>query len=270
MGSLPSAAQLPPAECGASSATVSANPSPVPQAAAGAPEQAAAEQPGRPLAAEDMAAFEQKYGLALPQDYKAFLLRRNGGRPEKRRFTVLNAAISSHAMYYLPLDAAVERNLERFFVELNRGGIIPGDLLPIAATPRGSFVCLALTGANQGCVYFWDRDDQEYDEEDELKPSYNYMYLAAADFADFVYGIEWQDKMEQAVEAFVERLDGGLAGEFRLVMTELKRETEDEKCKERSIRSRDCMRTYVPFVRAARFDPSLKNKFVRTDPLTFA
>ncbi|MBU7314722.1 SMI1/KNR4 family protein [Paenibacillus oleatilyticus] len=232
--SFPSAEQLPPAEGAASSATVTDDRRPEPEADARSAEQAEAEKPGWPLADGDIAAFERKYGLALPQDYKAFLLRRNGGRPEKRRFTVLNAAISSHAMYYLPLDAAVERNLERFFVELNRGGIIPGELLPIATTPRGSFVCLALTGANRGCVYFWDRDDQEYDEEDGLKPSYNYMYLAAADFADFVYGIEWQDKMEQAVEAFVERLDGVLAGEFRQVMTELKRETENEneECKE--------------------------------------
>jgi hypothetical protein len=42
---------------------------------------------GPAVTAEAMAAFETQYGVSLPDDYRGFLLRQNGGRPEPNRLT---------------------------------------------------------------------------------------------------------------------------------------------------------------------------------------
>jgi hypothetical protein len=41
----------------------------------------------RPLTAERLAAFEREFGTPLPEDYRAFLLRHNGGVPDRRPST---------------------------------------------------------------------------------------------------------------------------------------------------------------------------------------
>ena len=46
----------------------------------------------RPLSAEDVQAIEAQIGVRLPDDYKAFLLRHNGGRPRPNAFPIQGLA----------------------------------------------------------------------------------------------------------------------------------------------------------------------------------
>ncbi len=46
------------------------------------------EDTGRPLTERDLADLESELGFKLPQAYRAFLMKYNGGRPEPEAFPI--------------------------------------------------------------------------------------------------------------------------------------------------------------------------------------
>ncbi len=104
-------------------------------------------------------AFETEIGQRLPDDYRAFLLHYNGGRPAQRGFQFARRAnFHVHAVvhWFLSLHDGEASNLEHTARALHRR--IPPDTLPIANDPYGSFVLLGLGGESRGKVYFWDHE----------------------------------------------------------------------------------------------------------------
>jgi hypothetical protein len=102
------------------------------------------------LAPERLAAFEASLGTSLPDPYRAHLLAHNGGHVEGAR--KIHELHHVHGIHDGPQWARFPDSQAIY------GGLVPRNLLPIADDPGGNLICLVLTGANRGAVWFWDHE----------------------------------------------------------------------------------------------------------------
>ncbi|RKG61079.1 SMI1/KNR4 family protein [Corallococcus sp. AB011P] len=138
---------------------------------------------GGPLLSNaDLDAFEQRYGFALPLPLREFLLTSNGGRPERDLFKLQglpgNPFGRIHFFFGLndPIEACnLDWNLEVFRDR------IPPELLPIATTEGADKVCLSVTGATAGQVFYWDA---------HARPGTNSVHLLAEDLDTFISALQ--------------------------------------------------------------------------------
>jgi hypothetical protein len=125
---------------------------------------------------------EKKYGCQLPDDYRRFLLKENGGFPllDCVPFTEGGRKTASDVFCYLavcdePAWASMEWNFDTFSSRL------PKDTLPIARDSCGNLWLLKVGGENSGSVYFWDHGSYDTFDETELD---NWPRVAAS-FQEF-------------------------------------------------------------------------------------
>ncbi len=85
-------------------------------------------------------------------------------------------------MMFLPLADIDSSNLRRNYLIFNKANLIPANLLPIAEAPRMHQICISLYGEDARSVYHWFADH----EDEEIIPSYEYMYLIADSFTEFI------------------------------------------------------------------------------------
>ena len=101
-------------------------------------------------------AFEEKYNLILPDDYKVFLKRTNG-------IDLMGTQV--YGIYDEPIHMSLGRafNIEHFEVENE----MPGYLIPFSPDGGGNHYCFDSTRCNsESCkVVFWQHD-LSYSEED--------------------------------------------------------------------------------------------------------
>jgi uncharacterized protein (TIGR02996 family) len=142
--------------------------------------------PGPALAPEDFEAFEEKHRIALPAEYRAFLLNQNGGRPPPCRVSIQEA---------FDLYSGVDNYVGDFTVIPPVGGRPAGARCPkeawvqndpggamlyiaddwIGGAPTGFY--LGLSGDRRGRVFY-------YHPTLVVRP-----YLVAASFSDFLGNI---------------------------------------------------------------------------------
>jgi hypothetical protein len=152
--------------------------------------------PGKapPPSQDQLEAFEAEIGAALPDDYRRFLLRSNGGTldwyefqgptPEGRSWTVVVSDVGG-----LRDEANLSLRHARSCYQGHELQI-PRALLWIMGDPGGNAVCLGLTGDYRGRVYFWIHDEQPDPEEwDGGVETAGNVILLADSFTDFVAGI---------------------------------------------------------------------------------
>jgi hypothetical protein len=135
----------------------------------------------------DIEAWEQREGLALPEPYRTFMLRYNGGRVSPRTFRteagvgrMLGPYVSESEENYCDLIlswASVERHWRG---EIFGIGIPPRHLL-FAATPGSIELLMALTPENYGRVYAWVHTNWTWGEEGN-----NVIFPLAPDFRAFL------------------------------------------------------------------------------------
>lgn len=130
---------------------------------------------------------ERALGKALPEEFKRFVLKHNGGRPEPATFRVR----------WSGQDWAIgwERNMVHFFLSFQGGsenfldysrtfqGRIPADTVPIAYDPGGNLILLGISGPTVGRVFFWMR---EYEVPEGETPDYSNVGLIANSFNEFL------------------------------------------------------------------------------------
>jgi hypothetical protein len=108
--------------------------------------------------------LERKLGVALPEQYRRFLLRHNGGSPVPAGFRIKNEGApyaDSEVDAFLAVHEGKIASFEDFFdtykVEEKR---MPDRLVPIAYDPFGNVVCISVEGPDRGAVYFWDHEHE--------------------------------------------------------------------------------------------------------------
>jgi hypothetical protein len=109
------------------------------------------------LDTELLVRLEEGIGTVLPEDYRAFLVATNGGRPAREEVALGGTEGSTllHTFYGLhagPEHARLDTNLQWL------NGRIPTGLLPIAGDQVGNVFCLGLFGSSRGMVFFWDHE----------------------------------------------------------------------------------------------------------------
>jgi cell wall assembly regulator SMI1 len=139
-----------------------------------------------PLHESDIAKAEHRMGVTLPDDYRQFLLRHNGGRPDRNVFPVVGDPLNDTGIInwlYSIEDGDVYDLVGN--AEIYKGRM-PAELLPIGLDPFGNQICLALAGPNKGRVYFWDHEEEVGEDE---KPTYENVYFIANSFTEMMDGL---------------------------------------------------------------------------------
>lgn len=153
-----------------------------------------------PLSPSEVTSLEEKLGIALPVDYRSFLLSYGaamfGEEVEMEPISKLPEHISSDgkAPFSCFYGARCERHqsLEKK-IDVFRYRM-PTTMIPIAHDGGGNQICLGISGKERDRVYYWDRemepDESEY-LEDTGKPmpveeKMRNVHVIADSFRDFV------------------------------------------------------------------------------------
>src|SRR5271157_2805651 len=105
----------------------------------------------RPLNDEDLVSLEREIGKALPESYKAFLLRYNGGLPSPDSFPIQGMQDNPYGVIqeFLGIDCPIISSNLKWNHQI-LASRIPPNLFPIASTPSGDMLCLSLGGDDCG------------------------------------------------------------------------------------------------------------------------
>jgi hypothetical protein len=122
----------------------------------------------------EIAAFERKVGLTLPESYKMFLLQSNGGRPGDSDIFVVPGwqYKRSVADTFFGIGTGDSSDLEKCIARFSER--IPSDCIPIGRDAGGNILCLRIGGIHDGQIYFWD-----HEAEPEQPESRSNMYKVA-------------------------------------------------------------------------------------------
>ncbi len=106
-------------------------------------------------------ALEHKLGIALPEDYRDFILQYNGGQPKSCVFSykgVDGFKSQSVINWFHAIYDGEENNFESTYLFYAENGRIPPNIAPIASDPGGNMICISISGNDRGMVYFWDHE----------------------------------------------------------------------------------------------------------------
>ena len=140
-------------------------------------------EPEPPLTEERVANFEKELGTSLPDQYRRFLLRTNGGLVSSDTNVVdLDGApwSSTDVHVFFGIGGSVESS-ELSWNRSTFSERIPDELLPIADDSGGCVFCLSLKGPDRGAVLFCDLQSVAFDYEATPK-----FYPVAPDFEAFL------------------------------------------------------------------------------------
>lgn len=136
-------------------------------------------------------AIEQLWEISnLPQKYRDFLLKYNGGIPQKKRFWFKGKRDGSYLTEFYGIIKSSTSNL--LMEQKNAGERIPDNTLPIADDIYGNWILISLKGPDRGKIYFWDHELESY--EGEI-PDYSNLTLIADSFEEFINSL--QDEHEE-------------------------------------------------------------------------
>ncbi|MGB3783743.1 SMI1/KNR4 family protein [Priestia megaterium] len=143
----------------------------------------------KPANLQEIQSFEEEWNIELPDDYKEFLLKTNGGNPIIRRFQTLDKKITSSLTSILPFTKEVHKNVQNVFLAFHNNHIIPDNFLIIGEDPIDNKICLSLSGEDAGAVYYWSLDMEDIYEE-EYEPSNTHFSLISYSFEDFIKSLK--------------------------------------------------------------------------------
>jgi len=147
----------------------------------------------QPATEEAVVTLEEQIGSRLPEDYRRFMLRYNGGTPDPATFAFIEktygkstsdavrAFFSLGDHEYYALEDSLATYTDR----------IPNGTLPIAEDGCGNLVLLGISGeddagqAIRGKVYFWDHELEPQDPLD-----WSNVSPVADSFDDFLRGLK--------------------------------------------------------------------------------
>lgn len=113
------------------------------------------EESGPPISELEVRRFEREHDVVLPSDYRAFLLRHNGGRPIPADFmlTLENEPLHWRVHFFFGLNDPEESCCLRWNYAIT-SATRPAGTLPIAGDEAGNMLYLRWDEPDQGSVHF--------------------------------------------------------------------------------------------------------------------
>ncbi|KQO04980.1 SMI1/KNR4 family protein [Paenibacillus sp. Leaf72] len=124
---------------------------------------------------DDISEFEFKYELKLPDQYKHFLLKFNGGYPQASTFKISDEEGESVVNKFYGIGD-MKGSLAKIFEILD--GELPAGFISIANDPGGNEICIGIGEKYFGNIYLWIHD---MDSDEEMSN----MFLLSSSFDDF-------------------------------------------------------------------------------------
>jgi hypothetical protein len=120
---------------------------------------------GTKLTERTILEFEEQFSIKLPQDYRAFMLKNNGGTPEGNwgfHFIETGIGDTDSVIHFFEVIYEEETDevddLKAGYTALLESEQIPNTLMPIADDPFGNIIFLGVAGDDYGRVYFGNQE----------------------------------------------------------------------------------------------------------------
>jgi SMI1 / KNR4 family (SUKH-1) len=139
--------------------------------------------PYRMLSEQKLLEFELKLGIHLPEDYRSFLKKYNGGKPKPAGFWIQRGVDCSEVYQFYGLHNGPKWLSLEYYVEEQPK--LPKDYLAIGIDGTGKFLCMKLQGQNNGSIYFIDHEIHDLNKPDSLTG----LIKVANSFAEFLSGL---------------------------------------------------------------------------------
>jgi hypothetical protein len=137
-----------------------------------------------------LSAVEEMWGFNLPKDYREFLLKTNGGQPEKPLFSFYEQDHGSCIDHFFGIKKSFNDNI--LLKQKNAGIRFPDNFLPIAREICGNLILLSVKNADRGKIYFWDHEMEA--DEGEI-PDYSNLTLIANSFEEFIASLRDEEDL---------------------------------------------------------------------------
>jgi len=126
----------------------------------------------------DISEFETHNNVKLPDDYKAFLIKNNGGRPNPSIVPSVKSDIQwIYGMVEEPFFASIFQHIDMFQKR------IPSWYFPIANDSGGNLYLMSLYHENYGLIAFWRHEEETEGNADQY---FDNMSIVANSFTDFL------------------------------------------------------------------------------------
>lgn len=130
---------------------------------------------GRSVGDADIRALENAVGILLPQDYRSFLRKSNGGSPVPSLLDISAMRTVSIQLFFAVLSAASSQTIAG--VKAQFRDRMPAEFVPIARDSAGNLLLMAAGGV----ISFWDHELEADD--DAAQPYYGNITTLAPSFS---------------------------------------------------------------------------------------
>jgi hypothetical protein len=140
-------------------------------------------QPENSLSIQEIEQTEKTLKVSLPLQYKNFLLKHNGGRPEPDKFDIDWTKDQIHSEVRQECSEDWRSSMFGCFLSIHEGesshlleynqvsfeNRIPKETIAIAYDAGGNLILLGISGQQTGKVLFWAKDYENWESDDEIE-----------------------------------------------------------------------------------------------------
>lgn len=143
-------------------------------------------KPNSRVGLADIQAFEVLFGEKLPEDYKSFLCKFNGGKPESNEFDISGMGRSGGVSNFFGLLES-RRPGDLLYEQQPLRDRVPAKYLVIGNAAGGNSICVSLRQDTFGQVFFWDH---ELEADEGEPPSFDNLFKIGDSFVVFFEGLK--------------------------------------------------------------------------------
>jgi hypothetical protein len=132
------------------------------------------------LSEQKLQELELKLGINLPEDYRSFLKKFNGGKPNPAGFWIKQGVDGSEVHQFYGLHNGPKWLSLNYYIEEQTG--ISKYYLAIGDDGTGNYLCMKLQRHENGSFYFIDHEIHNFNEPDSLTG----FTKVANSFAEFI------------------------------------------------------------------------------------
>jgi hypothetical protein len=118
------------------------------------------------LSEQKLQELELKLGTNLPEDYRSFLKKYNGGKPTTAGFWIERGVDCSEVHQFYGMHNGPKWSSLEYYIEEQPG--IAKNYLAIGDDGTGNFLCMKLQGHENGSIYFIDHEIHDFNKPDSL------------------------------------------------------------------------------------------------------